>query len=95
MLLWAARGYLRLRIALTFRTSTLWSWKFSGGIQLCLQASLTISSMVLQCAYTLNIAVPHRVMQDDIHEGYFIPKGALVIPNIWYVFFSSLLIVNI
>ncbi|KIM45959.1 hypothetical protein M413DRAFT_298764 [Hebeloma cylindrosporum] len=28
-------------------------------------------------------AVPHRVMQDDIHEGHFIPKGALVIPNIW------------
>lgn len=29
------------------------------------------------------VAVPHRVMQDDVHDGYFIPKGALVIPNIW------------
>jgi len=28
-------------------------------------------------------SVPHRVMQDDIHEGYLIPKGSLVIPNIW------------
>ena len=22
-------------------------------------------------------------MQDDVHEGYHIPKGSLVIPNIW------------
>ncbi|KAF8348622.1 cytochrome P450 [Amanita rubescens] len=27
--------------------------------------------------------VPHRVMEDDIHDGYLIPKGALIIPNIW------------
>jgi len=32
-----------------------------------------------------DVAVPHRLIQDDIHEGYFIPKGALVIPNVWYV----------
>ncbi|KAF9484052.1 cytochrome P450 [Pholiota conissans] len=27
--------------------------------------------------------VPHRVMEDNIFNGFFIPKGALVIPNIW------------
>jgi cytochrome P450 len=29
--------------------------------------------------------VPHRVMEDDIHDGYYIPKGSLIIPNIWSV----------
>ncbi|KAL0063098.1 hypothetical protein AAF712_010006 [Marasmius tenuissimus] len=29
------------------------------------------------------LGVPHRSVQDDVHEGYFIPKGSLIIPNIW------------
>jgi cytochrome P450 len=33
------------------------------------------------------IAVPHRVIEDDIHDGYYIPKGSLIIPNIWLVLF--------
>ncbi|KAF4601249.1 hypothetical protein EYR38_005901 [Pleurotus pulmonarius] len=28
-------------------------------------------------------AVPHVATQDDVHEGYFIPKGSLVMPNLW------------
>jgi cytochrome P450 len=28
----------------------------------------------------------HRSMQDDFFEGYWIPKGSFVIPNIWCAF---------
>ncbi|KAF8192574.1 cytochrome P450 [Pholiota molesta] len=38
---------------------------------------------VLRWHAVVPTAVAHRLMQDDIHEGYFIPKGALVLPNIW------------
>ncbi|TFK48739.1 cytochrome P450 [Heliocybe sulcata] len=27
--------------------------------------------------------LPHRLMQDDVHEGYFIPEGTIVVANIW------------
>ncbi|TFK43282.1 cytochrome P450 [Crucibulum laeve] len=27
--------------------------------------------------------MPHKAMQDDVHEGFFIPKGSLIIPNVW------------
>ncbi|KDQ58278.1 hypothetical protein JAAARDRAFT_193694 [Jaapia argillacea MUCL 33604] len=29
------------------------------------------------------LGLPHRVMEDDVYEGYHIPKGSVVIPNIW------------
>ncbi|KAI0069315.1 cytochrome P450 [Artomyces pyxidatus] len=29
------------------------------------------------------LGVPHAAMQDDVYNGYFIPKGALVIANSW------------
>ena len=35
--------------------------------------------------------VPHRVMEDDIHDGYLIPEGATIITNIWHVPYSLLI----
>jgi len=29
--------------------------------------------------------LPHRLMQDDEYNGYFLPKGSWVIGNIWWV----------
>lgn len=33
--------------------------------------------------FSHNLGLPHRVMQDDIYDGCFIPKGSLVVANIW------------
>ena len=30
------------------------------------------------------VAIPRLVSEDDTHEGYYIPKGTMVIPNSWY-----------
>lgn len=29
------------------------------------------------------IGLPHQTSQDDTYEGYFIPKGTLVLLNFW------------
>ncbi|KAI9001296.1 cytochrome P450 [Trametes punicea] len=31
------------------------------------------------------IAFMHQLIQDDFHEGYFLPKGTLVIANVWKI----------
>ncbi|KAG1773897.1 cytochrome P450 [Suillus occidentalis] len=28
---------------------------------------------------------PHCVSEDDVHDGYYIPKGSIIIPNIWFM----------
>jgi hypothetical protein len=32
--------------------------------------------------------VPHRLEQDDVYEGYFLPKGSTVIANAWTMSFD-------
>ena len=35
-------------------------------------------------ALAFHVGVPHRSMQDDVYEGYFIPAGTTVIENVWW-----------
>jgi hypothetical protein len=28
--------------------------------------------------------LPHRLMEDDVYKGMYIPKGSLIFGNIWY-----------
>jgi cytochrome P450 len=45
---------------------------------------------VLRWGQVSPVGIPHMSQADDIHRGYFIPKGTLVIPNIWFAaFFPS------
>jgi cytochrome P450 len=33
----------------------------------------------------LPIGTPHRLMEDDVYEGMFIPAGTMLVENIWLV----------
>ena len=51
------------------------------------RAQLPYLECVIREVYRWNPAAPlgvaHQLSQDDVYEGYFIPKGTTVIPNIW------------
>jgi hypothetical protein len=34
------------------------------------------------------VGLPHRTLEDDVYKGMFIPKGAIVFVNAWYVQFE-------
>ena len=31
------------------------------------------------------VGLPHRTTEDDWYNGYFIPKGTLLVPNVWHL----------
>jgi len=39
----------------------------------------------LRWGTTVPIAIPHASTEDDVYEGFFIPKGSLVIGNSWAI----------
>lgn len=29
------------------------------------------------------LGIAHKSTQDDVYDGYFIPKGSMIHPNLW------------
>ena len=46
---------------------------------------LAIAKELLRWGCPFPIGVPKRVTEDDVYNGYFIPTGAIIIENVWYV----------
>ncbi|KAJ3540051.1 hypothetical protein NMY22_g4463 [Coprinellus aureogranulatus] len=40
---------------------------------------------VLRWISMLRLGVPHATTEDDIYDGYLIPRGTIVVPNIWHM----------
>ena len=46
-----------------------------------------INAIIKECLRWQNavpLCIPHSVIEDDEYEGYFIPAGTVVFPNVWY-----------
>ena len=40
---------------------------------------------LLRWSCPIPLGAPKRAMEDDIYNGYFIPAGATIFENLWYV----------
>lgn len=47
---------------------------------------------VLRWHPVVPLGVPHRLLQDDVYEGHRLPRGTIVIANIWCVMLIRLFI---
>ncbi|KAI0340919.1 cytochrome P450 [Trametopsis cervina] len=50
-----------------------------------------IEAVILECLRWLPVAplgMPHRLTRDDYYEGYFLPAGTVILPNIWAMFYD-------
>lgn len=57
--------------------------------------NLRLSRLPLHVGSVGPLAAPHTLTEDDNYEGYFIPKGTVVILNVWYVAFRPANVVGL
>ena len=44
-----------------------------------------VMTEVLRMGVAVPLGLPHRLMQDDVYKGMFLPKGTLIFANIWNI----------
>ncbi|KAG2119058.1 cytochrome P450 [Suillus discolor] len=44
-----------------------------------------LAKEVLRWSVVTPLGFPHGVSEDNIHDGYYIPKGSLIIANLWFM----------
>ena len=47
-----------------------------------------VNALVTECLRwkpTAQLGLPHCPIEDDVYNGYTIPGGSLLMPNVWYV----------
>ena len=49
-----------------------------------------VMSEVLRWGVPVPMGLPHRLMEDDVYNGMFLPKGTLVFANVWYALLSPI-----
>uniref|UniRef100_A0A8H7XSH8 Cytochrome P450 n=1 Tax=Psilocybe cubensis TaxID=181762 RepID=A0A8H7XSH8_PSICU len=45
----------------------------------------SIMAEVFRMGPSIPLGIPHAVSEDDVYEGYHIPKGAFILPNVWHM----------
>jgi cytochrome P450 len=38
---------------------------------------------VMRCGQVFPLGVAHILTEDDLYDGYLLPKGSIILPNIW------------
>jgi hypothetical protein len=56
--------------------------------QAALPYCVAILKELMRWQQVVTLAIPHRLTQDDVYRGYFLPKGTTVIGNAWHVTYA-------
>jgi len=46
-------------------------------------ASTSYYPRIIQALISSRLGVPHQSTADDIHDGYFIPNGTVIVTSVW------------
>lgn len=66
-------------------------WHVAGPMGEYSQRLQIYSYIFIHSAILFSVGIPHRSSEDAVYNGHFIPKGAILLSNLWYVVVVALL----